>query len=161
MSDLFSEIDDIFHSKALAIYGVSRKGGLGNILLQGFIDQEFPNIYIINPTINEQDLKIMGIPVFKDLVSIGKPIDLAICSTHPKYVKDIIIESGKYGVKAVVIFSAGFGEKGEKGRKAEKELLKIAQKYQMRLVGPNCMGFYCPETGLSFFPTLPTESGPL
>ncbi|MBD3195183.1 MAG: hypothetical protein GF317_09020, partial [Candidatus Lokiarchaeota archaeon] len=46
-------------------------------------------------------------------------------------------------------------------RKAEKELLKIAQKYQMRLVGPNCMGFYCPETGLSFFPTLPTESGPL
>ena len=161
MNDLFSEIDDIFHSKSLAVYGVSRKGGLGNILLQGFIDQEFPNIYIINPRVTEPNVEIMGVPVFSDLKSIGEPVDLVLCSTHPKYVKDIIIECGEYGVKAVVIFSAGFGEKGEEGKNAEEELLKIAQKYQMRLVGPNCMGFYCPETGLSFFPALPTESGPL
>ncbi|MGM0469505.1 MAG: CoA-binding protein [Promethearchaeati archaeon] len=161
MNDLFSVIDDIFHSSSVAIYGVSRKGGLGNILLQGFIDQEFPNIFIINPTITESNVEIMGIPVYSDLESIGKPVDLAICSTHPKYVKDIITECGQYGVKAVVIFSAGFGEKSEEGKKAEKELLRLARKYQMRLIGPNCMGFYCPETGLSFFPALPTESGPL
>ena len=161
MSNLISKIDDIFHSKTLAVYGVSRKGGLGNILLQGFIDQEFPNLYIINPTISEPNIKIMGVPVFPDLKSIGEPIDLVICSTHPKYVKDIVIECGQYGVKAVIIFSAGFGEKSEEGKKTEKKLLEIAQKYQMRLIGPNCMGFYCPETGLSFFPALPTESGPL
>ncbi|MFX0008673.1 MAG: acetate--CoA ligase family protein [Candidatus Hermodarchaeota archaeon] len=161
MNDLYSEIDNIFHSKSLAVYGVSRKGGLGNVLLQGFIDQEFPKIFIVNPTITEPNVKIMGIPVFSDLKSIGEPIDLVLCSTHPKFVKDIIIECGENGVKAVVIFSAGFGEKGEEGKKAEKELLKIAQKYQIRLIGPNCMGFYCPETRLSFFPALPRESGPL
>jgi len=161
VNNIFSEIDNIFHSKSLAVYGVSRKGGLGNILLQGFIDQEFPNMYIINPNITEPNVKIMGIPVFPDLKSTGTSIDLVLCSTHPKFVKDIIIESGEYGVKAVIIFSAGFGEKGEEGKKAEEELLKIAQKYRMRLIGPNCMGFYCPETGLSFFPALPTESGPL
>jgi len=161
LNDLFKEIDDIFHSKSLAIYGVSRKGGLGNILLQGFIDQEFPKIFIVNPKITEANFKIMGIPVFQDLKSIGEPVDLVICSTHPKFVKDIIIECCENGVKAVIIFSAGFGEKDDKGKKAEKELLKIAQKYQMRLIGPNCMGFYCPETGLSFFPALPTESGPV
>jgi len=145
----------------VAIYGVSRRGGLGNVLLQGFIDQDFPNIFIVNPTITESNVEIMGIPVYSDLESIGEPVDLAICSTHPKYVKDIIIECGQYGVKAVVIFSAGFGEKDEEGKKAANELLKIAQKYQMRLIGPNCMGFYCPKTGLSFFPALPIESGPL
>jgi len=161
LNNIISEIDNIFHSKSLAVYGVSRKGGLGNILLQGFIDQEFPNMYIINPNITEPNVKIMGIPVFPDLKSTGTSIDLVLCSTHPKFVKDIIIESGEYGVKAVIIFSAGFGEKGEEGKKAEEELLKIAQKYRMRLIGPNCMGFYCPETGLSFFPALPTESGPL
>jgi acetyl-CoA synthetase (ADP-forming) len=161
LNDLFSEIDYIFHSKSLAVYGVSRKGGLGNILLQGFIDQEFPKIFIVNPKITEPNVKIMGISVFQDLKSIGEPIDLVICSTHPKFVKDIIIECGENGVKAVVIFSAGFGEKGEEGKNTEKELLKIALKYQMRLIGPNCMGFYCPETGLSFFPALPTESGSL
>ncbi|MBD3254352.1 MAG: hypothetical protein GF383_04625 [Candidatus Lokiarchaeota archaeon] len=161
MNDLFSEIDDIFNSKSVAIYGVSRKGGLGNILLQGFIDQEFPNIFIINPKITEPNVEIMGIPVFSELRSIRKPVDLVICSTHPKYVRDIVIESGEYGVKAVVIFSAGFGEKNESGKKAEEELLKIARENNMRLVGPNCMGFYCPSSGLSFFPALPKQSGPL
>jgi acyl-CoA synthetase (NDP forming) len=161
LKDLFSEIDEIFHSKSVAIYGVSRRGGLGNILLQGFIDQEFPNRYIINPKINDSDVEIMRTPVFPNLETIGKPIDLVIASTHPKYVKDIVVEAGKYRVKAVVIFSAGFGEKGEEGKKAEEDLLDIARKYKIRLIGPNCMGFYCPETGLSFFPALPTESGPL
>ncbi|MHA2398589.1 MAG: CoA-binding protein [Promethearchaeota archaeon] len=161
MTDLFSEIDDIFHSESLAIYGVSRKGGLGNVLLQGFIDQEFPKIFIVNPRITESNVKINGVPVFSDLKSIGEPIDLVICSTHPKFVREIIIECGENGVKAVIIFSAGFGEKNEEGKKVEKELLKIARKYQMRLIGPNCMGLYCPSSKLSFFPSLPTESGSL
>ncbi|TFG22650.1 MAG: GNAT family N-acetyltransferase, partial [Promethearchaeota archaeon] len=115
---MFSEIDDIFHSKSLAIYGVSRKGGLGNILLQGFIDQGFPNIYIINPKITDSNIEIMGLPVFTDLKSTGEPVDLAIVSTHPKYVREIITECGEYRVKAVIIFSAGFGEKNEAGKKA-------------------------------------------
>ena len=161
MNNIISEIDEIIHSKSLAVYGVSRKGGLGNILLQGFVDQGFPNMFIINPNISESNVKIMGIPVFPDLRSTGNAIDLVLCSTHPKFVKDIIIESGEYGVKAIIIFSAGFGEKGKDGKKEEEELLKIARKYGMRLIGPNCMGFYCPETHLSFFPALPTESGPL
>jgi acyl-CoA synthetase (NDP forming) len=161
MNDLITEIDDIIHSKSLAVYGVSRKGGLGNILLQGFIDQGFPKMFIVNPKITEPNVKIMGVPVFSDLRSIGEPVDLVICSTHPKYVKEILSECGQYGVKAVIIFSAGFREKGEEGKRNEEELLKVAQKYQMRLIGPNCMGFYCPESGLSFFPALPTESGPL
>ncbi|MFX0043264.1 MAG: CoA-binding protein [Candidatus Hodarchaeota archaeon] len=161
MNDLFSEIDDIFHSKSLAIYGVSRKGGLGNILLQGFIDQEFPKLFIVNPRITESNVKIMGIPVFSDLKSIGEPIDLVICSIHPKFVKDTIIECGENGVKTVIIFTAGFGEKNEEGKNAEKELLRIARKYHMRLIGPNCMGLYCPSSKLSFFPALPTESGSL
>lgn len=161
MNKLFSEIDDIFHSKSLAVYGVSRKGGLGNILLQGFIDQKFPKIFIINPKITEPNVNIMGIPVFSDLKSIGESVDLVMISTHPKFVRDIVIECGENGVKAIIIFSAGFSEKNEEGKNAEKELLKIAQKYKMRLVGPNCMGFYCPSSGLSFFPALPTESGSL
>ena len=161
MNTLFSEIDEIFHSRSLAVYGVSRKGGLGNILLQGFIDQDFPKIFIVNPKITESNVEIMGIPVFSDLKSIGEPVDLVIISTHPKFVRDIVQECGENGVKAIIIFSAGFGEKNDEGKNAEKELLKIARKYQMRLIGPNCMGLYCPNSGLSFFPALPTESGSL
>ena len=161
MNDVFSEIDDIFHPSSLAIYGVSRKGGLGNLLLQGFIDQGFPKMFIVHPKITESDVKIMDIPVFSDLKSIGEPVDLVICSTHPKFVQDIVIECGENGVKTVIIFSSGFGEKSEEGKKTEKELVKIARKYQMRLIGPNCMGLYCPSSKLSFFPGLPTESGSL
>ena len=120
MNDLFSEIDNIFRSKSLAIYGVSRKGGMGNLLLQGFIDQEFPKMFIVHPRITESNVKIMEIPVFPDLKSIGEPVDLVICSTHPKHVRDIIIECGENGVKTVIIFSAGFGEKGEEGKMLKK-----------------------------------------
>jgi len=161
LNDLFSEIENIFQSRSLAIFGVSRKGGLGNLLLQGFIDQGFPKMFIVNPKITESNVEIMGMPVFSDLKSIGEPIDLVICSTHPKFVQDIIIECGENGVKTVIIFSSGFGEKSEEGKKTEKELVKIARKYQMRLIGPNCMGLYCPSSKLSFFPGLPTESGSL
>ena len=118
-------------------------------------------LFIVNPKITESNVEIMGMPVFSDLKSIGEPIDLVICSTHPKFVQDIIIECGENGVKTVIIFSSGFGEKSEEGKKTEKELVKIARKYQMRLIGPNCMGLYCPSSKLSFFPGLPTESGSL
>ena len=70
MNDLISEIDAIFHSKSLAIYGVSRKGGLGNILMQGFIDQGFPKMFIVNPRITESNVEIMGIPVFSDFLCL-------------------------------------------------------------------------------------------
>ncbi|MHA1404875.1 MAG: acetate--CoA ligase family protein [Candidatus Helarchaeota archaeon] len=161
VSESWKEIDDIFHPRGVAIFGVSRKGGLGTLLLQGYIDMEFPNIYPINPKAAESGNKILGLDVFPDLKSIPGPVDLVVMSVHPKLVKELLIQCGEKSVRAVILFTAGFGEFDESGKERERELVEIARKYNMRLIGPNCMGIYCPATRVSFFPALPKESGPV
>ncbi|MHA1894628.1 MAG: acetate--CoA ligase family protein [Candidatus Helarchaeota archaeon] len=157
--ELYDEINEIFHSRSVAFFGASRKGGLGNLLLQAYLDSGFPNIYPINPKAAKSGDKILGLEVHADLQSIKEPIDLVILAVHPKFVEDILIQSGEKGVKAAILFSAGFGEKNEIGKEKQERIVEIARKYKFRLIGPNCMGLYCPSTGLSFFPSLPKESG--
>ncbi|NHI93311.1 MAG: hypothetical protein EAX96_12505 [Candidatus Lokiarchaeota archaeon] len=159
LDGLYNEINEIFHAKSAAIFGVSRKGGLGNLLLQAYLDSKFTKIFPINPKAANNNDKIMGLDVFPDLKSIDGTVDLVISAVHPKFVKDVIIQSGEKGVKGVILFSAGFSEKDKSGKEKEDELVRIAQKYKLRLIGPNCMGLYCPSTRLSFFPSLPIESG--
>ena len=149
------DIDKILHPESLAIYGVSPKGGSGNLLLQGLIELEFPKIYPIHP----KESKIFEIDAYPDLNSIDDSIDLIIVAVNKNRVKKIVQDAVEKKVKGMVIFSAGFREIGPEGKKLEEEIVKIANDGGMRIIGPNCMGIYCPESKLSFFPALPSEVG--
>ena len=65
----------------------------------------------------EVGVQILGIDVYPSLDAVGEPIDLGIVSVHPKFVENILEDCGKIGMKGVIIFSAGFGEKNEEGKK--------------------------------------------
>ena len=55
------------------------------------------------------------------------------------------------GVKAMHFFTSGFSELGKgEGIALEREILTLARDHGMRVVGPNCMGVYCPKSGVSF-----------
>ncbi|MBD3229815.1 MAG: acetyl-CoA synthetase [Candidatus Lokiarchaeota archaeon] len=150
-----NDIDKIIHPETLAIYGVSPKGGLGNLLMQGLIELKFPKIYPIHP----RESEIIGTKAYPDLSSIDDDIDLIIVAVHPKNVKQIIKDAVEKKVKGAVLFSAGFREIGEDGKRLEDEVINIAKEGGLRIIGPNCMGIYCPESKLSFFPSLPPEKG--
>ena len=64
----------------------------------------------------------------------------------------MIEECGKKGIKFAIVHTAGFKEVGEEGIRREREMVELAHSYGMRIFGPNCMGLYCPKTGISFFP---------
>jgi len=64
-------------------------------------------------------------------------------------VLDVVEQCGKKGIKGILIISAGFKEIGEEGKKLEKKLEDIREKYGLRIVGPNCVGIIMPYLGMN------------
>lgn len=157
VKSVIEEIDALFHPQRIAAFGVSATAGkLGNLLLQSFIDIGFQGELIpIHPTAPE----VMGLKAYPNLQSYPNSIDLAIISLHPSKVFDAIKECVEKHAKGIIIFSSGFGEKGDEGKKLEDEIVQYARTHGTRLIGPNCMGLYSPANKVSFFPNLPSEEG--
>jgi acetyltransferase len=135
MEDSF---DDIFKPRSIGIIGTSRKKGtLGREILHNLLTYGFNGpIYPINPKAEY----VHSMKCYPSILDIPYPIDLAIIVVPKHLVKKVLIECGEKGVKGVVVITAGFKEVGDAGRKMERELVEILKKYNMRMIGPNCMG---------------------
>ncbi len=68
------------------------------------------------------------------------PIDLAIIAVPARVVKTVMQDCVEVGVRGAIIISAGFKETGEEGAKLEKEILDVARRGGIRVIGPNCLG---------------------
>jgi acyl-CoA synthetase (NDP forming) len=150
-------IHQILHPGSVAIVGVPRGLKMGRLFLTAVREQGFDGpIYPVNPNAHE----IEGLKCYSSLMEVPDQVDLAIVLVPGEHVLDVIRQCGKKGVKGAVLFSSGFRETGTpRGRAMEEEILREAKEGGVRLIGPNCMGLYVPEAGLSFFPQLPRESG--
>jgi acyl-CoA synthetase (NDP forming) len=127
---------------------------------------KFPNpVYPVNPKYVGQELA--GYKFYESLSSIPNdpPIDLAILAIPAKITPIIMEELGKKGVSFVHIFSSGFSEldseADKSGKKLEEELIRIASKYGMRILGPNCMGIHNPKGKMTFLMAPFMEEGPV
>lgn len=155
--DLISQIDAIFKPRSIAVTGASdKKARLGNMLLYNFIDIGFQGkLYPINP----DEEKVMGLKSYPRLKDIEDPVDLLVVSLHPDKVPQVIEEAVEKDVKGAIIFTSGYREQGHEGERRQREIVSIARKGNLRIIGPNCMGLYCPSSKLSFIPGLSKESG--
>jgi acetyltransferase len=84
---------------------------------------------------------VKGFPTFASVPDLPGPPELGIIAIPATLVAGALEDLGRKGTRAVVILSAGFGEKDEKGREEEKRLLAIAGNHGMTIIGPNCSGF--------------------
>ncbi len=157
--NLISQIDDLFHPESIAIIGLPRGMKAGKLFLIALLDQGFPgDIYPVHPEADEID----GLKTYPSVSAIPGPVDLAIILVPHHSTLSVIKECAAKGVKGAVLFTAGYKETGtNEGMELEEALVRIARSAGMRLFGPNCMGLYSPKTGLSFFPELSKESGPV
>jgi len=157
--ELIAQIDAIFHSKSVAVVGVPRGMKSGKVFLMGLLDQGFQgHIYPVHPKAKEID----GLKAYPSISAIPEVVDLAIILVPYDRALSVIQECANKGVKGAVLFTAGYKETGtDEGIALEKELVRVAQSTGMRILGPNCMGLYSPKTGLSNFPQLPREPGPV
>ena len=140
-------LDKIFKPKSIAVIGASNtEGSAGYRIFRNLIGSGYQGtVYPVNPK-NESIQGVQAYPTVKDL---PKVVDLAIISTPSKIVLDVVEQCGKIGIIGIVVISAGFKEIGKEGKELEKKLLKIKDKYGLRIVGPNCVGFILPHLNLN------------
>ena len=131
-------IDVLFHPRSIAVIGASTtKGKLGNDVMRNLIDSGYERrIYPINPKADE----ILGYKAYRSVKDVPSDVDVAVIVIPAKYVLESVRECGEKGVKALVIITAGFKEIGHDGQEAEKQLVELAEKYEMVIQGPNCLG---------------------
>ncbi|MDY6966191.1 MAG: CoA-binding protein [Halobacteriota archaeon] len=146
----------VFNPKSVAVVGASsniKKGGYRRFIA---ISESYKgNLYPVNPKEDE----IVGIKAYPNVKEIPEDLDQVVISIPSGGVSKVMEECVDKSVKVVTIFTSGYSESGEEGRVLEEELVKIAHSGNIRVIGPNCIGVYCPHSGLSFFPTLPKEEG--
>ncbi len=98
--------------------------------------------------------------VYTSLADIPGPVDHVIFCTPARAIPEILEECVTKGVRSAGIFSSGFSESDDPaGKELEEEIIRIARKGGIRIIGPNCMGIYCPESGLNFRADLPNSPG--
>jgi len=141
-----SELEKFFYPKSVVIIGASRKpGSVGHVIAENFAKRFKGEVYYVNPKGGE----LFGRPLYKSIDEIpADEIDMAVIVIPAKYVPAVMRELPKKKVKAVVVISGGFAEIGEEGKKRQEEIVKIAREHGMRIIGPNCIGVYVPDSGV-------------
>jgi acyl-CoA synthetase (NDP forming) len=155
------DLDFLFHPSSLALVGITTAKTWHWTLtfLEGLLEIGFDRpLYLVNPKGGE----ISGHKVHTSLKEIPGNIDYVIGLVNAQIAPQLVEECAAKGVRAIHFCTAGFSETGEADRvKLESELAEVARKKGIRIIGPNCMGIYCPQSRLSFSPAFPKESGPV
>ena len=90
--------------------------------------------------VSKRSGELFGHRVYGDLEHVPGPVDLAVLIVPNTAMAPTILACGQRGIRAAILISGGFGELGPEGRQLEQECLDIARQYDMRLLGPNCIG---------------------
>ncbi|MBI9047952.1 MAG: acetate--CoA ligase family protein [Anaerolineaceae bacterium] len=140
----------LFTPQTVAVIGSTSSGKLGAILLQQIMDGSFQGkLFAINPKAQGY-ADVQGCARLQDT---NTKIDLAVIASPPGTVASVLEECGQCSVKAAIIITAGFKEIGNQA--GEDEILAIAKRFSIRIIGPNCAGL-C-NTHHRFFPTLEVQ----
>ncbi|MEU4270623.1 GNAT family N-acetyltransferase [Streptomyces sp. NPDC026092] len=128
---------------SVAVVGAGRTpGGVGRTVLRNLLDGGFTGrTYAVNRALTEETGTLEGVPAFRSVGDIGEPVDLAIVAVPAERVPEAVADCGEHGVRGLVVLSAGYAETGSgEGRDRQRELVRQARSYGMRIIGPNAFG---------------------
>lgn len=140
-------LDKIFDPKSIAVIGASdEEGSVGYRVLRNLIGVGYRGV--VYP-VNIKRQSVQGIQAYASIDELPRQVDLAIIATPARTVPGIVEECGKAGIEGVIIISAGFKEIGEEGRALVDKILETRKKYNLRIIGPNCLGIIRPHLKLN------------
>ncbi len=153
---IFAELDHIFHPGSVAIIGATGKPGkVGRLFMARFVEAGFRELYAVNPGERE----VMGVTSYPTVLDIPHPVDFAMILTPTDAVLQSVREAAAKGVKTIVITTSGFAEAGGRGQELQREMVRVARSGGCRIIGPNCIGVYCPSSRLPYSLGQGMESG--
>ncbi len=128
----------IFEPQSVAVIGASKTiGTVGYGIFSNILQSNFQGaVYPVNPKYNN----IMSVKAYKDILTVPEAVDMAVICVPSEAVVNVIKQCAKKGVKGIVVITAGFKEIGEEGKKLEDEIIAIAKKNDIALIGPNVLG---------------------
>jgi acyl-CoA synthetase (NDP forming) len=139
-SSRFSGLTPLLAPRSVAVLGASsdptRISGrpIAYMRAQGFQG----GLYPINPNRTE----VQGLKAYASIADLPETPDVAIVAVAAEVAAPAVEELGKRGVKAIVMFTAGFAEMDEAGEVAQAKMVATARSYGMRILGPNCLGVF-------------------
>ncbi len=151
-------LDHLFHPRSIAVVGAS--SGPFNVHTMMFLDTLIKLGYKghLYPVGSREE--VSGLKAYRNLKEIPGAVDHVISLIPAAATLDLARDCVAKEVKSIQLFTAGFAETGEaEGTELQRELVKIARDGGTRIIGPNCMGIYCPASGLSYCPDFPPEAG--
>jgi acetyltransferase len=129
-----------------AIGATDSEGTVGQSLMKNLLlGKDRRKIYPVNP--NKET--VMGLKCYQKIGEVPEQVDLAVIATPAKTVPGIVEECAMAGVGGIIIISAGFREIGAEGAKLEEEIRNVQAKYDIRILGPNCVGLIRPQINLN------------
>jgi acyl-CoA synthetase (NDP forming) len=134
-----TQLDKFFNPASVAVIGASNAPfNLGATIcncLKEYIG--FPGQVV---AINRKAEAVNGYPGYSSVAHIPHEVDMAVIITPAAVVPQFVKECGEKGIRNIVIESAGFSEQGSEGNELQKEIDRYADRYKIRLLGPNCLG---------------------
>ncbi|GAA1157100.1 bifunctional GNAT family N-acetyltransferase/acetate--CoA ligase family protein [Streptomyces hebeiensis] len=130
---------------SVAVVGAGRApGGVGRTVLRNLLAAGFTGrTYAVNDAFAPDQDRIDGVPAVRSLTGPGGvdgPVDLAVLAVPAERVPEAVEDCGRHGVQGLVVLSAGYAESGSRGRERQRELVRRARSYGMRVIGPNALG---------------------
>ncbi|WP_069131230.1 acetate--CoA ligase family protein [Rhodohalobacter halophilus] len=152
-------IESFFTPKKIAVIGASRDPHkLGYGVIRNLLKYNFKgNIYPVNRSATE----ILNLPCYPSIDELPEGIDLGVVVVPAVHVPKVIQQCGEKRIKTAIVVSGGFSETGEDGRELEKRLKESANKYGIRIIGPNCIGSIDTHTPVNttFVVGMPEQGG--
>jgi acyl-CoA synthetase (NDP forming) len=136
--EILGAMQRIMNPRAVAVIGASAEDGkIGNSVMKNLINGGYRGtIYPIHPKASE----ILGHQAFPSVLDVAEDIDVAVFTIPARFCAAAMDEVGRKKIPGAVMIPSGFAEVGEHG--LQEELVKVALKHKVRVMGPNIYGFY-------------------
>ena len=132
------DLKKLLKPQSVAVVGVSDKPGFGHSAAEGVLDSKIADrVYFVHP----RRENYRGKACYPSIRELPEAVDCVVLCTPCGTIPELLEEAGQKGVKAAIIYASGFSEEGtQAGILLEQQIKSIALKYDLAVLGPNCMG---------------------